>query len=86
MNVKNTFAACLFTVLGAAALPAMADNQAASQTYTYGTQLDIDKVLSITEDSGQACGVVNAEMVYLDSMGHKRSLSYSKLGGSCTDS
>ncbi len=82
MNFKTLSAACLLTLLSAGA---MAQENVASQTYTYGTQLDIDRVLSITEDSSHSCGVVNARMVYLDSMGDKRALSYSKLAENCSD-
>jgi len=88
MNFKALSAACLLTVLSAGALPAFAQGVSAAshvtnETYTYGTQLDIDRVLSVSEDSSHSCGVVSAQMVYLDSMGDKRALTYSKLADAC---
>lgn len=85
MNFKAVSAACLLTVLNVGALPAMAQTNAAIETYTYSTQLDIQKVLSLSEDSSQNCGVVNAQMTYLDSQGQKRVLGYSKLAENCSD-
>lgn len=84
MNFKAISAACLLTVLNIGALPAMAQTNAAIETYAYGTQLDIQKVLSLSEDSSQNCGVVNAQMTYLDSQGQKRVLGYSKLAENCS--
>nr|BFE96524.1 hypothetical protein GCM10020185_70600 [Pseudomonas brassicacearum subsp. brassicacearum] len=49
-----------------------------AQAYTYGTHLDIQKVLSLSEDAEPTCGVVNAQMTYLDSAGHKQALDYRK--------
>jgi len=85
MNLKTIATACLFAALGAGALPAMAQDKAASETYAYGTHLDIKQVLSLTEDSGQNCGLVNAQMTYLDSMGEQRILTYLKHGASCNN-
>jgi hypothetical protein len=64
-------------------LPALAQDKAASESYSYGTQLDIDKVISLTEDSGQTCGLVNAQITYLDSMGEHKALTYLKHAASC---
>lgn len=83
MKLKNIATACLITALGAGALPAMAQNTAASESYTYGTHLDIKQVVSLTEDSGQTCGLVNAQMTYLDSMGEQRAVTYLKHAASC---
>lgn len=85
MNFKTLSAACLLTVLSAGALPAMAQATAKAETYAYGTQLDINKVISLTEEgSGQDCGVVNAHMTYLDSLGAERVLAYSTLAANCS--
>lgn len=85
MNFKTLSAACLLTVLSAGALPAMAQTTAKAETYAYGTQLDISKVISLTEeDNGQNCGVVNARMTYLDSHGAERALAYSTLAANCS--
>ena len=85
MNLKNIATACLMTALSAGALPAMAQDKAASETYAYGTHLDINKVLSLTEDSGQTCGLVNAQITYLDSMGEQRALTYLKQAANCNN-
>lgn len=85
MTFKTFSAACLLTVLSAGALPAMAQGQATSETYAYGAQLDIREVISLTEESSPNCGPVSAQMTYLDSMGEKRALTYSKLGANCSE-
>ncbi|MBC3345333.1 DUF2790 domain-containing protein [Pseudomonas sp. SWRI196] len=85
MNLKNIATACLMTALSAGALPAMAQDKSASKTYAYGTHLDIEKVLSLTEDSGQTCGLVNAQITYLDSMGEQRALTYLKQAANCNN-
>ncbi|WP_422776731.1 DUF2790 domain-containing protein [Pseudomonas mediterranea] len=85
MKLKTIATACLITALGAAALPALAQDKAASETYTYGTHLDIKRVVSLTEDGGQTCGLVNAQINYLDSMGEQRSLTYLKQADTCNN-
>jgi len=85
MNIKSVSAACLLTVLSVGAMPAMAQGHAASETYAYGTPLDIRRVISLTEDVGQTCGLVDAEIVYLDSMGEQRALTYRKQAANCSD-
>ncbi|MCQ2028940.1 DUF2790 domain-containing protein [Stutzerimonas zhaodongensis] len=85
MTFRTISAACLLTVLSAAALPAMAQGNAANQTYSYGTQLDISQVISLTEDSGQNCGLVDAQMTYLDSHGEPRVLTYRKVSANCSE-
>jgi hypothetical protein len=83
MNTKAIYAACLFAALNICAVSAHADVTAKPQTYTYGTHLDIQKVLSMTQDAGSSCGVVNARMTYLDSKGQTQVLDYSKFNESC---
>ncbi|MDT8908115.1 Protein of unknown function [Pseudomonas sp. NFACC32-1] len=85
MNLKTIATACLMTALSAGALPAMAQANAASETYSYGTHLDIAKVVSLTEDAGQTCGLVNAHITYLDSMGEQRALTYLKQAADCNN-
>lgn len=50
--------------------------------YNYSMKLDIAKVLSHTPISRE-CGVVPAQMIYLDSTGKKRILEYRELGEGC---
>lgn len=85
MNWKTLTAACLLAALNLGALPAMAQAEIKAETYTYGSHLDIQKVVSLTEDSSETCGVVNARMTYLDSHGEKHVLGYSKLAENCSD-
>jgi hypothetical protein len=42
-------------------------------------------VISLTEDSSQTCGLVNAQITYLDSMGEQRALTYLKHAASCNN-
>lgn len=85
MNTKAIYAACLFAALNICTLSARAESNVQAQTYTYGSHLDIQKVLSLTEESEPACGVVNARMTYLDSAGHEQALDYRKLANNCND-
>ncbi|MCF5570535.1 DUF2790 domain-containing protein, partial [Pseudomonas sp. PA-3-11C] len=47
-------------------------------TYTYGTHLDIQKVVALTQDAGAACGIVDAQLTYLNSQGKTEILNYRK--------
>ena len=85
MNTKAIYAACLFAALNICTLSARAEGNVQAQTYTYGTHLDIQKVLSLTEDAGPDCGVVNAHMTYQDSAGHQQALNYRKFSDHCSD-
>ncbi|WP_434647515.1 DUF2790 domain-containing protein [Pseudomonas sp. D1-2] len=85
MNTKAIYAACLFAALSICTLSARAESTAPAHTYTYGTHLDVRKVLSLSEDPQPACGVVNAHMTYLDSAGHEQALDYRKLSDNCTN-
>ncbi|UYP31765.1 DUF2790 domain-containing protein [Pseudomonas sp. Z8(2022)] len=46
--------------------------------------LDVDKVLS-TSDVSSSCGVVPAQLRYLDHQGREHVLDYQVLGGGCSD-
>jgi len=81
MNWKTITTACLFTALSSGLLPTLAH---AGQTYTYGSHLDIKKVLSLSEAPSLTCDVVDARMTYLDSQGQTQVLEYSKLAETCT--
>ncbi|MEA1030434.1 DUF2790 domain-containing protein [Pseudomonas sp. N-137] len=85
MNTKAVYAACLFAALNICTLSTRAESHVQAQTYAYGTHLDIQKVLSLSEDPTPACGVVNARMTYLDSAGHKQALDYRKLADNCSN-
>ncbi|WP_338525137.1 DUF2790 domain-containing protein [Pseudomonas batumici] len=87
MNSKSIYAACLFTALNICTLSARAEAQVQPQpeTYSYGTHLDVSKVLSITEADGAACSVINARMTYLDSQSQEHILDYRKFSDRCNE-
>ena len=83
MNTKAVYAACLFAALNICTLSARAEADTSPETYTYGTQLDIKKVVSSKQDATPSCGVVNAQLTYLDSQNKTRVLDYRKISDSC---
>lgn len=83
MNLKALYAAGLFAALNICAISAQAQTSVNAQTYSYGTHLDIQKVLSMTQDAGPSCGVVNARITYLDSQGATQVLDYNKFADTC---
>ncbi|WP_018928056.1 DUF2790 domain-containing protein [Pseudomonas umsongensis] len=85
MNTKAVYAACLFAALNICTLSARAEANVTPQTYTYGTHLDIQKVLSMKEDATPSCGIVNARMTYLDSQGKPQALDYRKFADNCNE-
>ncbi|MFJ7314567.1 DUF2790 domain-containing protein [Pseudomonas sp. NPDC098747] len=85
MKNSSVIAACLFAALNICTLSARAEADVAAQTYNYGTHLDIQKVISLTQDDSVSCGIVDARMTYLDSAGKTRVLDYSKFADGCND-
>ena len=83
MNTKAVYAACLFAALNISTLSARAEADVSPKTYTYGTQLDIRKVLSSKQDATPSCGVVDAQLTYLDSQNKTRVLDYRKISDNC---
>ncbi|BFT62521.1 DUF2790 domain-containing protein [Pseudomonas moorei] len=83
MNTKAVYAACLFAALNICTLSARAEADVSAKTYTYGTQLDIKKVVSSKQDATPSCGIVNAQLTYLDSQSKTRVLDYRKFSDSC---
>ena len=83
MNTKAVYAACLFAALNICTLSARAEADVTPKTYTYGSHLDIRKVLSLTEDATPSCGVVNAQLTYLDSQSRTQVLDYRKFADNC---
>lgn len=91
MNLKTLTCASLFAVLSVGAITAQASTtpmgDASAMQYRYGDRLDVKKVLSVTDDQANACGVVNTRMVYLDSHGQQQSVQYrSYATGGCHES
>lgn len=85
MKNSSVIAACLFAALNICTLSARAEAEVTAQTYSYGTHLDIKKVISLTQDDSVSCGIVDARMTYLDSAGKTRVLDYSKFADGCND-
>ncbi|GAB3468332.1 DUF2790 domain-containing protein [Azotobacter salinestris] len=59
-----------------------AAEQPKAEQYTYGTKLDIAKVISV-EDPGNVCEVVPVHMVYEDHQGQRHVVEYSVMGKGC---
>ena len=85
MTHKTLVAACLFAALNICTLSARAEADVSPHTYTYGTHLDIQKVLSMTEDNSVTCGIIEARMTYLDSAGKTQVLDYRKFADGCNN-
>lgn len=85
MTHKTVVAACLFAALNICTLSARAEADVSPHTYTYGTHLDIQKVLSMTEDNAVNCGIIDARMTYLDSAGKTQVLDYRKFAHGCNN-
>lgn len=85
MTSKSVIAACLFAALNICTLSARAEADASPHTYTYGTHLDVQKVLSMTQDTSVTCGIVDARMTYLDSAGKTQVLDYRKFADGCNN-
>ena len=83
MKSKAIYAAALFAALNICTFAAHADSNVNAESYTYGTHLDIKKVLSSEQDQGPNCGVVNAHLTYLDSGDQTRTLDYLKTNDKC---
>ncbi|TFB44119.1 DUF2790 domain-containing protein [Pseudomonas sp. F01002] len=83
MNTKAVYAACLFAALNICTLSARAEAGVSAKTYTYGTHLDIKKVVSLKQDASTSCGVVDAQLTYLDSHNQTQVLDYRKFADGC---
>ncbi|RON15997.1 hypothetical protein BK660_27025 [Pseudomonas brassicacearum] len=83
MNTKAIYAACLFAALNICTLSARAEADVTAKTYTYGTHLDIKKVVSLKQNATPVCGVVDAQLTYLDSQNKTQVLDYRKVADSC---
>lgn len=84
MNTKAVYAACLFAALNICTLSARAEAaDVTANTYTYGTHLDIKKVVSLKQDASPSCGVVDAQLTYLDSHNKTQVLDYRKFADGC---
>lgn len=62
----------------------VAQQQPAIEEYTYSTDLDVAKVISMSEIPN-VCEVVPAKMEYDDSKGQRHILRYSIMGTGCSN-
>ncbi|WP_392887463.1 DUF2790 domain-containing protein [Pseudomonas migulae] len=85
MNTKAIYAACLFAALNICTLSARAEADVSAKTYSYGTHLDIKKVVSLTQDASNTCGIVDAQLTYLDSQNKTQVLDYRKFADCNSD-
>jgi hypothetical protein len=74
-----------FSVLGFVPGAQAADQASAPVVtqYTYGTKLDIAKVVDVSPIP-DVCGVVPATMSYIDHQGQKHEIAYSVMGNGCS--
>lgn len=63
----------------------VAQQQARVEQYTYGTHLDIAKVVSVS-NIPNVCRVVPMRMTYEDSNGQQHVMAYQVMGNGCSDS
>jgi hypothetical protein len=61
-----------------------ATGQTPLETYTYGTRLDIKRVIEVSEVADE-CGPVPARMTYEDSRGQRRTIEYQVMGSGCSN-
>ncbi|MBI3905485.1 MULTISPECIES: DUF2790 domain-containing protein [Pseudomonas] len=61
-----------------------ATSQPQVETYTYGTRLDIKRVIDVSEIANE-CGPVPAHMTYEDSQGQRRTIEYQVMGSGCSN-
>jgi hypothetical protein len=76
-----------FTALlasGSVLASTMPDTSVIQDKTGFFVHLDIDKVLSST-DISQACGVIPAQLNYLDHQGREHVLNYDVQGSGCTN-
>ena len=73
-----------FSTLAAAGELQVAQQQPAVEHYTYATDLDIAKVISVSP-AADVCEVVPAQMTYEDHQGQRHILEYRVMGNGCSN-
>jgi hypothetical protein len=89
MNISKIAIFLALSCIGAQAIAeeSQAKAQASKpsiETYTYGSKLDIKKVIAVT-DVPNECGPVPAQMTYEDSQGQRHVLQYQVMGSGCSN-
>jgi hypothetical protein len=82
MKTRRMFASAL-AALALVTTSASFAEQPVSQQYRYGQQLDVAEVISLHEATSAGCSVVEAQMIYRDSTGELRSVTYLKQADNC---
>ncbi|BAN46226.1 DUF2790 domain-containing protein [Metapseudomonas resinovorans] len=54
--------------------------------YSYGMPLDVARVISIDEPNSLNCETVQATMIYVDTSGEQKSVTYLKESSACANS
>lgn len=74
-----------FSIIGCMSAAQAADGSSrhlAVTQYTYGTKLDIAKVVNVSPVP-DVCGVVPATMTYFDHQGQEHKIQYQVMGNGC---
>ena len=89
MNISNIAIFLALSCIGAQAFAEesqakVSRDQTPVETYSYGSKLDVKKVISVT-DVPPECGPVSAQMTYEDSQGQRHVLQYQVMGTGCSN-
>ncbi|MGY2260582.1 DUF2790 domain-containing protein [Pseudomonas sp. SDO55104_S430] len=83
MNISKL---AIIFALGCLGTQAFAEeNKSPVETYSYGANLDIKKVITITDIPNNICGPVPAQMTYEDSSGQRHVMQYQVMGNGCSN-
>ncbi|AWY44029.1 DUF2790 domain-containing protein [Pseudomonas putida] len=82
MNISKIAIILALSTLGAQAFAE--ENKSPVETYSYGTHLDIKKVIAVS-DVPNECGPVPAQMTYEDSNGQRHVVQYQIMGNGCSN-
>ena len=84
MNRLIALALMGISILAAAEDIQVAQAQPVVEQYTYATDLDVAKVISVTP-TADVCEVVPAQMTYEDHQGQRHILEYRIMGNGCSN-
>lgn len=92
VNTMKTASIAMIFALGTLSAAAFAGGSESTEatgnspveTYTYATDLDVQKVITISEIPNQ-CGPVPVQMTYEDSHGQRHVLQYQVMGTGCSN-
>jgi hypothetical protein len=89
MNISRIAIVLALSCIGAQAFAEeshakVSRDQPPVETYTYGSTLDVKKVISVS-DIAPECGPVAAQMTYEDSQGQRHVVQYQVMGSGCSN-